>query len=64
MIPSAALKAPANNTMKTIAIAIITACLASCAGVSVSALTPWADIESIDGVTVVIPKPLVIPSHK
>jgi hypothetical protein len=50
--------------MKTIAIAIITACLASCAGFNISAVTPWGDLESIDGATVIIPKPVVIPSRK
>jgi hypothetical protein len=48
--------------MKIIAIAVIAVCLTSCAGVSVSAITPWGDIESIDGVTVVTAKPVVIPA--
>jgi hypothetical protein len=48
--------------MKTIAIAILTACLASCAGFNISAVTPYGDIESIDGHTVVIPRPVIIPA--
>jgi hypothetical protein len=50
--------------MKIIAIAVIAVCLTSCAGVSVSAITPWGDIESIDGATVIAPKAVVIPSGK
>jgi hypothetical protein len=50
--------------MKTIAIAIITACLASCAGLNLSLTSPWGDVESIDGATTVTPKPVVIPSRK
>ena len=50
--------------MKIIAIAIIAACLTSCAGFNISAITPWGDIESIDGATVITPKPVVIPSRK
>ena len=50
--------------MKTIVIAIITACLASCAGFNLSLTSPWGDVESIDGATVIIPKPVVIPSRK
>jgi hypothetical protein len=50
--------------MKTIAITIITVCLTSCAGVNLSAITPWGDVQSIDGATVITPKPVVIPSRK
>ena len=50
--------------MKIIAIAIIAAYLTSCAGFNISAITPWGDIESIDGATVITPKPVVIPSRK
>jgi hypothetical protein len=50
--------------MKIILLAIITACLASCAGFSISAVTPWGDIESVDGMTIVIPKPIIVPSGK
>jgi phage I-like protein len=50
--------------MKTIAIAILAACLTSCAGFNISAITPWGDVQSIDGATVITPKPVVIPSRK
>jgi hypothetical protein len=50
--------------MKTIAIAILTACLASCAGLNLSLTSPWGDVESIDGATTVTPKPVIIPSRK
>ena len=50
--------------MKLITIAIITAALASCAGISLSLTSPWGDVESVDGATTVTPKPVVIPSRK
>ncbi len=50
--------------MKTIAITIIAVCLTSCAGINLSAITPWGDVQSIDGATVITPKPVVIPSRK
>jgi hypothetical protein len=50
--------------MKTIVIAILTAALASCAGLNLSLTSPWGDVESIDGATTVTPKPVVIPSRK
>jgi hypothetical protein len=50
--------------MKTILLTIITAALASCAGFNLSAVTPWGDVESIDGATVIIPKPVIILSRK
>jgi hypothetical protein len=50
--------------MKIIAIAVIAVCLTSCAGFNISAITPWGDVQSIDGATVITPKPVVIPSRK
>ena len=50
--------------MKTILLTIITAGLASCAGLNLSLTSPWGDVECIDGATTVTPKPVVIPSRK
>jgi hypothetical protein len=56
--------------MKPIAIITIIAAIAlahsltSCAGFSITATTPYGDVQSIDGATVIIPKPVVIPSRK
>jgi hypothetical protein len=50
--------------MKLIAIIAIAVCLASCAGFTLTATTPYGDVQSIDGATVIIPKPVVIPSRK
>jgi hypothetical protein len=48
--------------MKFILLAIIAACLTSCAGLNLSLSSPWGDIESLDGHTVVIPRPVIVPS--
>lgn len=45
-------------------IALVTAGLTSCAGLTLSASTPWGDVSSTDGHTTVIARPIVIPSGK
>jgi hypothetical protein len=63
-LPRQRLKTTDITAMKTIAITIIAVCLTSCAGVNLSAITPWGDVQSIDGATVITAKPVVIPSRK
>ena len=45
-----------------IAALAITPALTGCAGLTLTAATPWGDVSTLDGATTVTVRPIVIPS--
>jgi hypothetical protein len=55
------MKALALSIAIRLAVFAVVCALASCAGLTLTASTPWGDVSSKDGLTTVTARPIVIP---
>lgn len=48
--------------MKALLVLAVAVALSSCAGLTITGTSPWGDISTVDGVTTIAPRPIIIPS--